>query len=86
MNKKKIVVAGTALSLAVSAIGISCLSGCKSSMTALNSEMPNAVNGSLKGEFVLEQVKVNAEGIGVDAIRAAVQKDSVARSEWQVRK
>lgn len=80
MNKKKIVVAGTALSLAVSAIGISCLSGCKSSMTALNSEMPNAVNGSLKGEFVLEQVKVNAEGIGVDAIRAAVQKDSVARS------
>jgi len=77
---KKIVVAGSALSLVTSAIGVLALSGCKSNMTALNSDMPNAVSGSLKGEYVLEQVKVNAGGMGADEIRAAIQKDAAARS------
>lgn len=79
MNRK-IVAAGSVLSLAVSAIGFSALSGCKSSMTALNSDMPNAVNGSLKGEYVLEQVKSNADNVDADAIRAAVQKDATAQA------
>lgn len=79
MNKK-IVAAGSALSLAVSAIGFFALSGCKSSMTALDSDMPNAVKGSLKGEYVLEQVKSNADNVGADAIRAAVLKDATAQA------
>lgn len=46
--------------------------GCKSNMTALQSEMSSNVKDALKGSYVLESVKVAAEDIDATAVSKAV--------------
>lgn len=79
MNKKTVMV-GLVLSLAVFMAGTSFLLGCRSNMSALNSDMPNIVNESIKGEYVLERIKSNTSDVRAVAIREAIQKDAVAQS------
>ena len=46
--------------------------GCKSNMTALNSEVPVNAKGSLTGDFVLEGVKVTANDLDVESVTKAI--------------